>query len=106
MDQESILRSIGGYARRVDPLDDLVKRFLVRKLDRKVTQANCIGGRRRCALSLPGVQAQMVMVVTGRNERHAEGFGYAHDIETNDAVIEVHGLLDVTDMQVNMTHAC
>ena len=105
MNEQPFFGSIGGNSRCVDPLDDLIQRLLVRELDRKVTQADRVRGRRRCTLSLPGVQTQVVMVAARRDERHAEGFGHAHHIEANDAMIEVHRFLDVADMDVNMPHA-
>src|SRR5215216_5401042 len=89
----------------MDALSDLIQSILVWKFHRHISQTDCIGRRWRCTFTLPGIQPNMMVIPTRRNKRHAEGFCYAHHVKADDAVIEIDGFLDITHMQMDMSHA-
>ena len=102
-EEQSIFRLISGDACLLHACYDFVQRSLIGQFYRKVTQPECIGWRRRSAAPLPGVQADMVMISTRRDERHLDSFGDTHNVKANDSMIELDGFVDVAHMQVNVS---
>jgi hypothetical protein len=72
--------------------------------DGEVVEAGGAGWGRLAAEGLPGVEADVVVVAAGGEE----GGGVAHaqgDVEAEDAVVEGEGAVEVSDAEVDVTHA-
>ena len=72
--------------------------------DRHVEQPRGAGRRRRSALALPGVEADVVVIAARRDEG---GLPAIHllQFEAEHAAIEIQRPLEVGDLQVNMADA-
>ncbi len=105
MDEQSVFGLVSSDPSRIHAGDDLVQGGLVRQLHAEVAQTHGVRRRRRSALALPGIQSDVVMVAARRDEGHAELIHHAHDVEAEHAVIEVHGFVQVADVQVHVADA-
>src|SRR6185503_10400936 len=96
--QQTSLCLIGSETCLIDALHHFIECLLSRQIDREVTQAHGIYRRRRSVAALPSIESQMVMISTGRNKRHLNTLRHAHHVEAQDAMIEIHGLIDISNM--------
>src|SRR5690349_21893280 len=71
-----------------------------------MTHPQCIDRRRGSAFALPRVQSNVMMVTASGDEPHAKRLRHAHHIKPDHAMIEIHGLVDVANVQMDMSHAC
>ena len=72
--------------------------------DRQVIQARRARRRRRAAVAFPGVEADVVVVAAGRDERGARAVAL-HHLEPEHAAIEGEGPLEVGDLEVDVADA-
>src|SRR5581483_4563023 len=96
--------AVEGNAGRDEPAQRVAQRGPRRIEDGKVVEAGGAGRRRRAAEALPGVEADVVMISAGRNER---GLAPAplHQLEAEDAAIERQRALEVRHLEVHVTDA-
>ena len=96
---------VEGLAGGEQALGELGEGLGIGQEDAEVAQANGVGGGLGCADTLPGVEADVMVVTAGADKGHAEARRGAHDIEAEQAVVKIEGFLDITDVQVDVTKA-
>src|SRR5262245_58119946 len=98
MQKQTRLGLIRRDACSIHPSHDLIIRGLRWQFNREVTQTYGILRRWRSTASLPGVESEMMVISACGDERRLESFCHTHDIESDHAVIKIHGLIHITDV--------
>src|SRR5207249_11754803 len=99
-----VARPVERNARRLETAQRIGQRRARRVEDGDVEEPGGPGRRRPAAAALPGVEADVMVVATGREERGV-GSVALRELEAQHAAVEGEGPLEVRDLQVNMTDA-
>src|SRR5439155_20744136 len=84
-----------------EPPQRIAERSPVRVADRDVVEPRRPGRRRRSAPRLPGVEAEVMVIAAGRDERSLVAHALRH-VETENVAIEGERPVDVRDLEVDV----